>query len=978
MAKGYQRHSRGGSFKRQDFGDLGLRSLRDQQQVITNALKQQAARSKEYGQQYGSALKGVAANEQENKEILARLEDQAYQTRRSAIKKRSSTEVDALKGKADEAGKEAKFWSNFSSTYAKQWGDAAQGIREFADLRYGMAEYEKALADGSLDKLIAFRQEAYNKVESDVFKARSAANEAELKNVLHLSTRNNSHAKSMLFWKHYRNTFEARKLALQREGSKEMNGELALPLGVTDAFLFLKQFDINPATPGGKKIIEYAKTQFGLEAQKAEDRKHAMLTEKAIVDDIKVFINDFERYQDPADTTITREQMQIKHSALFTTLSHRYKIEKGVVIKPPTDASGRSLGYNKKDMIIEMAKLVLDHAPPDHELHTNLDLFTKMVFDWSILPDSTGKYEIDKETQQTIRYTKKNAAAIQNEFLPLYKNRQEARTLEENLQIKYEQFTKPRDEFLADMEKNGRTDPTKDNYWKNDWSEGGPVDTLWSKALATGNKEFINWASTEIGFDRKKHPLFARYRLFMHLKSDPSTMKEAQVELAKFTEKERASLGIDPNLYADLSSYRRVTILKQLKEEDKKKILLAKARYDIQGNAKVLDLNAKNTLDEIGFYRDRIFFQLDGTKFVTKDGEMDSDARMAEADRITQEQWDLGLEGIGYFAMKKPLESLGNDEHASWHIGGKFGEDIKAAELKLDDLVEVDAKINSKGLENFIKDEGVILNRTARSILQKVVKGKYTGEIPKNVKNLALYLGWSENETMNYVLDAMGYTLVVPKSPTELLFRPDGKNKYKEKKVVNPDGTVKIEKTITSYIGDPKRYSPRHTGTLLLWNHYAKTLGTFPKLGPYNNPAFEQYKGREELNRIYDDLNSMYAEQAQWEEDIQLGQETPVEVDEAPNMRELMMLPPKEEGGKSRLVRTKMEPSRTAAEVDRNWGEFQEWSSQRSPDSKYPNTYEGWKDWDREQKRLQYEREYGGGRNMFMPGINQNRNPYER
>ena len=99
---------------------------------------------------------------------------------------------------------------------------------------------------------------------------------------------------------------------------------------------------------------------------------------------------------------------------------------------------------------------------------------------------------------------------------------------------------------------------------------------------------------------------------------------------------------------------------------------------------------------------------------------------MAEADRITQEQWKLGLEGTGYFAMVNPLNTVTAKVKAEWHIGGNLGDNRKAAELKLNDLVEVDTKIQqSEGLQNFIKNEEVITNETARSILQEVVDGKY-------------------------------------------------------------------------------------------------------------------------------------------------------------------------------------------------------------------------------------------------------------
>ena len=138
MAKGYQRRSRGGSFKIQDFGDLGLRSFKDQQEIIIEALKTQRARTAEYGKDYTRSLSNVAASEEENRKILQNLEDKAYQTRRNAITVRAAREVEALRAKADEYADQSKFWEDFSTTYSKEWGKIATGISDYADHRHAM------------------------------------------------------------------------------------------------------------------------------------------------------------------------------------------------------------------------------------------------------------------------------------------------------------------------------------------------------------------------------------------------------------------------------------------------------------------------------------------------------------------------------------------------------------------------------------------------------------------------------------------------------------------------------------------------------------------------------------------------------------------------------------------------------------------------------------------------------------------------
>ena len=120
MAKNYQRHARGGKFDRQNFGDLGLRAFKDQQDQIIDSLKRQQLRNEQYSDEYSQGLKGVQSSEKENRQILQSLENKAYETRRRAVEVRGKREVDALVGKSKEYGKQAEFWKDFSTTYSQQ------------------------------------------------------------------------------------------------------------------------------------------------------------------------------------------------------------------------------------------------------------------------------------------------------------------------------------------------------------------------------------------------------------------------------------------------------------------------------------------------------------------------------------------------------------------------------------------------------------------------------------------------------------------------------------------------------------------------------------------------------------------------------------------------------------------------------------------------------------------------------------------
>ena len=133
MAKNYQRHSKGGRFKRADIGDAGISSLRQQQKTIIDAIKLQKAQDKDISRDQISGFRDVAANELSNRQTLADLESSIYSVKRENIQKRQKTEVERLEDQAKEYEKQSQFWKDFSTTYSKQYGEAAKEVWDFKD-----------------------------------------------------------------------------------------------------------------------------------------------------------------------------------------------------------------------------------------------------------------------------------------------------------------------------------------------------------------------------------------------------------------------------------------------------------------------------------------------------------------------------------------------------------------------------------------------------------------------------------------------------------------------------------------------------------------------------------------------------------------------------------------------------------------------------------------------------------------------------
>ena len=144
MAKAFKRHESGGSFKRPNIGDGGVRAYKEQQDQIIEAEKFQRLRSEQYAEQF---IKGKRRNyeaEEQNRQQIKNFENKLWQNTRDAIVVKSQREVENLKSKADEYGREAKYWEKFSTTYSKEWGKLAQGLYDYGQYRGAVADRANA------------------------------------------------------------------------------------------------------------------------------------------------------------------------------------------------------------------------------------------------------------------------------------------------------------------------------------------------------------------------------------------------------------------------------------------------------------------------------------------------------------------------------------------------------------------------------------------------------------------------------------------------------------------------------------------------------------------------------------------------------------------------------------------------------------------------------------------------------------------
>ena len=117
----YKRHAQGGRFKAANFGDLGLRAYKEQQDRQIKHLKEQNQQDQAYSKQHLQALRGKGAAEIEHNRQLQNFYNRRDDLAIDNTNIRGKREVEAILGEAKEYEKQAKFWKDFSTTYSKQY-----------------------------------------------------------------------------------------------------------------------------------------------------------------------------------------------------------------------------------------------------------------------------------------------------------------------------------------------------------------------------------------------------------------------------------------------------------------------------------------------------------------------------------------------------------------------------------------------------------------------------------------------------------------------------------------------------------------------------------------------------------------------------------------------------------------------------------------------------------------------------------------
>ena len=267
MAKQYKRPTSGsrGFKKRGDDLRVTLDRIRQANLIKVNALKEQERQQSEVSRTQISGMSNQARNEAINRDILQNLDDKTHTVKRNAIALRQQREVENIRSKADEAGKQAQYWSDFAANYSKTYGKAAEGLIDFSLYKAAVMAYEK-LSQEEKDNFKKFEHVAYKTVGDE---AEHAVNKVvDLKEKRDIISQvsglgNNHHLRRMLagdFIRTYSDRLKWIKLnSYTKEGKNLYNKDNAAQLLLNDAYMYMRQFDIAFHSQAGQQILQLVK-----------------------------------------------------------------------------------------------------------------------------------------------------------------------------------------------------------------------------------------------------------------------------------------------------------------------------------------------------------------------------------------------------------------------------------------------------------------------------------------------------------------------------------------------------------------------------------------------------------------------------------------------------------------------------------------------------------------------------------------------
>jgi len=282
----YKRHAQGGRFKAANFGDLGLRAFKEQQERQIRGLKEQNQQDQAYSKQHLQQLEGNAAKEiQHNREL------QSFYNKRDDLaidntQLRGKREVEALMGEAKEYEKQAKFWKDFSTTYSQQYIQAAGDIYDIATTAQSnrqmtaidnSEEYKKYSQQASKLSNLTDYEGVNAQIKAHADFAKGKISEKELNDIVghvsEISLRMNSKTKKALLQREadeFPHTLTELKVLAEEKGW-EWNAKTASELIFLRNREILRAHGVDPSSQAGRDFLKNVRKHEFNETKKLTD-----------------------------------------------------------------------------------------------------------------------------------------------------------------------------------------------------------------------------------------------------------------------------------------------------------------------------------------------------------------------------------------------------------------------------------------------------------------------------------------------------------------------------------------------------------------------------------------------------------------------------------------------------------------------------------------------------------------------------------
>ncbi len=399
----YKIRSQGQRFRRKDFGDLGLRAYKEQQNTIINALKLQAKQSEQVRNEYIRGEEQSDVKEEQNRVELKKLEDDVYKNKADAKKVRATREIESLLGKAKEFGKKADFFKDFSTTYSKQYAEAAKSIIGGIEKQVGerghqafkeSGQYnERIEGEAALNNLSSAYQvkEAYS-IYTD--KSLSRKEKAEkLGHVIDIGKRM-GHTNSLLTANSYIKDFkliETNLVETVRANGIELDKDSVYETYMVRAYELIRNSGMSPTSKGSKKLLDHFH-------HKAIDKQNRLTKESYAERDTETtesLITDLKNLKDdPAEYEFAYNKLIMHTDSGWTWDSNNNPVEpstKGNLSSAQTTVMKLLVEAGVFNTREEAGKHLLNIATPDQQWAIDIDA--------NIKRKTWGNRHAEKETE---------------------------------------------------------------------------------------------------------------------------------------------------------------------------------------------------------------------------------------------------------------------------------------------------------------------------------------------------------------------------------------------------------------------------------------------------------------------------------------------------------------------------------------------------------------------------------------------------